>query len=95
MSELLGENNPCGQTILRLVARGSSIIAELLRLSKNVPDVFLGKNFVRDPQQLKYVAVLFDFRYLKDPEPFEQRINSNTELLDLEDEFQENHEANN
>jgi WASH complex subunit strumpellin len=87
---LLSDSNPCGQTILRIVSRGSAIIAELLRLSKNVPDVFLGPAFVRDPAQQKYSEVLFDFRYLKDPEPFEQRINSNTDLLDVEDEFQEN-----
>ena len=87
---LLADNNPCGQTLLRLVSRGSAIIAELLRLSKNVPEVFLGPAFIRDKEQMKYSEVLFDFRYLKDPEPFEQRINANTELLDVEDEFQDN-----
>ena len=87
---LLSDNNPCGQTLLRLVSRGSAIIAELLRLSKNVPEVFLGPAFIRDKEQMKYSEVLFDFRYLKDPEPFEQRINANTELLDVEDEFQDN-----
>ena len=35
------ENNVCGQTILRLASRGNAIITELLRLSQNIPDVFL------------------------------------------------------
>ena len=54
MSSLLDEQNPCGQTLLRIVSRGSSIIAELLRLSRNVPEC------------------------LKGPEPYEQKINSDT-----------------
>jgi len=39
--EFLSEDNIAGQTLLRLVARGSAIIAELLRLSDHVPPVFL------------------------------------------------------
>lgn len=35
--EFLAEDNDCGQTILRLVSRGSAIVAELLRLSLNIP----------------------------------------------------------
>lgn len=35
--EFLAEENDCGQTLLRLVSRGSAIIAELLRLSNNIP----------------------------------------------------------
>lgn len=38
--DLLAENNVCGQAALRLVARGNSIIAELMRLSDYVPQVF-------------------------------------------------------
>ena len=51
----LDEKNVCGQTLLRLVARGSAIIAELLRLSGHIPPELL--------EPSKYDAVLFDFRY--------------------------------
>ena len=44
MSSFTAENNACGQTLLHLVARGSSIIAELLRLAGNIPAVFYLKN---------------------------------------------------
>jgi hypothetical protein len=54
-----------------------------------MPDVFLGRNFIHDPQQLEYVAVVFDFRYLKDPEPVEQRINNSTELCRFEENYME------
>ena len=35
--EFLAEDNECGQTLLRIVSRGSGIVAELLRLSRNIP----------------------------------------------------------
>ncbi|KAH9083252.1 hypothetical protein LEN26_021034 [Aphanomyces euteiches] len=88
----LAEENDCGQSLLRLVSRGSAIIAELLRLSNNIPGVFLGSAFVEDPEQKKYLDILFDFAYLKNPEEFENRVNSDTDLLDIDDEFMGNHE---
>lgn len=39
--DFVDPNNDCGQTILKLVARGSAILAELLRLSNHIPEVFL------------------------------------------------------
>ncbi|OQR94163.1 strumpellin [Achlya hypogyna] len=90
--EFLAEENECGQTLLRLVSRGSAIIAELFRLSNNIPGIFLGSAFVEDPEQRKYLDILFDFAYLKNPEEFETAVNSNTELLDIDDEFMDNHE---
>lgn len=131
--EFLAEENDCGQTLLRLVSRGSAIIAELLRLSNNIPGyargalclsparfcgvfvclrfvltvvcicislrvvmllrvamawryacmcrVFMGPSHVEDPEQLKYLNILFDFAYLKNPEDFESMVNSNTVRL--------------
>jgi hypothetical protein len=35
----LDEENACGQSLLKLVSRGSAILAELLRLSDNIPKV--------------------------------------------------------
>lgn len=36
-SDFLGEASPAGQLLLRLVSRGNAILAELLRLSENIP----------------------------------------------------------
>ena len=38
--DFLAEDNVCGQTLLRLVARGNSIIAELKRMALATPSVF-------------------------------------------------------
>lgn len=38
----------------------------------------MGPSHVEDPEQLKYLNILFDFAYLKNPEDFENMINSNT-----------------
>jgi len=92
INDFLSEENLCGQNILRLTSRGSSIIAELLRLGANVPEVFLGADKIQDPEQRKYLDVLFDFQYLKEPEEFERKLNENVDLLDLDQEFQDNHE---
>ena len=89
--DLLNPENLCGQNLLRLVSRGSSIIAELLRLADNIPEVFLGADKVQDPSQLKYLAILYDFQYLREPQDYENRLNDNVELLELDQEFQENH----
>jgi WASH complex subunit strumpellin len=39
--EFLDPNNDCGQTLLKIAASGSAILAELLRLSNHIPEVFL------------------------------------------------------
>ena len=83
--------NLCGQNLLRLTSRGSAIIAELNRLADNIPEVFLGADKIRDPEQKKYLEVLFDFHYLRDPDEFEKKINKSADLLELDQEFQENH----
>eukprot|EP00605_Chrysophyceae_sp_TOSAG23-4_P000393 GSChrysophyteH1.ASY1.ANO1.449.1 assembled CDS len=75
--DFLSEDNLCGQNLLRIVARGSSIIAELLRLADNIPEIFLGADQVQDPDQQKYLQVMFDFQYLKEPEHFEKSVNDN------------------
>ena len=37
----LGEGNVAGRNMLKLCARGSAIISELLRLSENIPSAFM------------------------------------------------------
>jgi WASH complex subunit strumpellin len=39
--DFLDPNNDCGQALIKLAASGSAILAELLRLSNHVPEVFL------------------------------------------------------
>ena len=39
--DFLDPNNDCGQSILKLAAKGSAITAELMRLSNHIPEVFL------------------------------------------------------
>lgn len=39
--EFLHPDNVAGRTLLTLVARGSAILSELLRLSDHIPNVFL------------------------------------------------------
>jgi WASH complex subunit strumpellin len=90
--EFLSKDNLCGQNLLRITSRGSAIIAELLRLAANTPEVFLGADKIKDPEQRKYLNVLFDFQYLREPEEFEKKINDDVNLLDLDQEFQENHQ---
>jgi WASH complex subunit strumpellin len=90
--DFLNKENLCGQNLLRITSRGSAIIAELLRLSQNIPEVFLGPDRTKDPEQAKYLEVLFDFQYLREPEEYERKINEDVNLLDLDQEFQENHQ---
>lgn len=91
MGDFLRSDNQCGQNLLRITSRGSAIIAELLRLSAVLPEVFLPLEKIKDPEQKKYAPVLFDFQYLRDPEEFEKKIYESAELTDLDMEFQENH----
>ncbi|KAF0972785.1 hypothetical protein FDP41_009034 [Naegleria fowleri] len=80
----LSETNHCGQTLLQLVAHGNAIIAELLRLSHYIPPVF----FLDDK---KYQYIIFDFKYLKNQDAYDNRITSSSDLLDLDESFKESH----
>ena len=89
--DFLDDNNVCGQALLRLVSRGSAIIAELLRLSDHVPPA-VSANPEDDPAAAKYAPVLFDFKYLKTQEMYDKRINTNAELAEIDDEFHTTYE---
>lgn len=66
--------------LLKLVSRVQALIAELLRLSDRVPSAFT------DP---RYAPILFDLKYFKSPEVFEELIEVNSDLVALDDEFRE------
>lgn len=84
----LSPDNLCGRALLRLVSRGSSIIAELNRLATRVPAAYKG---VSAGDAAKYRTILFDFKYMKTPERYEHAISQNLDLVDLDDELQESH----
>ena len=91
--ELLSEDNVCGRTLLSIVGSGSAIITELLRLSDHIPPAFIQPKSVKPTARSKYAAVLFDFSYLKNPEDFDEKIDNSPDLVDLDEEFRENHVA--
>eukprot|EP01064_Diplonema_japonicum_P020497 TRINITY_DN2999_c3_g1_i1.p1 TRINITY_DN2999_c3_g1~~TRINITY_DN2999_c3_g1_i1.p1 ORF type:complete len:1160 (+),score=247.44 TRINITY_DN2999_c3_g1_i1:53-3532(+) len=83
--DFLGGDNRCGQQLLKLVSRGSSIIAELNRLSENIPPVFL------DVKKSEYAGLVFDFAYLNDEDKCEGQVQNNPALLEKDEEFRETH----
>lgn len=86
--DFLDDNSICGQTLLGLVSRGNAIIAELLRLAEFVPPVF---KLESKHDQQKYGEIVADFSYFKIAEYFDKKIETNSNLQDLDDEFRENH----
>eukprot|EP00727_Mastigamoeba_balamuthi_P013163 m51a1_g847 putative WASH complex (1158) ;mRNA; f:778413-782661 len=82
--DFLAEGNVAGQSLLRLVSRANAIIAELMRLSQNVPRLF---EEVPD----EYQNIIFDFRYLKNQDLYETRIEDSSELLELDGALKESH----
>ncbi len=91
--DFLSENNVAGQTILRLVSRGNAIVAELLRLSDNIPPPFIVPPLDKRKSVAKrpYDDVIFDFKYLKNQELYDTRIETTPELSDLDVEFRDAH----
>ena len=64
------------------VSDGNVLVADLLRLSGALPAPLTGG-------ASRYAPVLFDFRYLKDPEGQERRIEADSRLSALDDRFRE------
>ena len=85
--DFLHPNNVCGRTLLTLTARGSAILAELLRLSEHIPSFFTSDT------PSKYTPLLHDFRYLKSPELYDGKVDADADLTELDEEFRENHFA--
>jgi WASH complex subunit strumpellin len=86
--DFLAEENLCGQTVLKLVSRGNAIIAELLRLSDFIPLAF--RLETREELE-RYRYILPDFSYFEGPEYYETKIDSSSELQELDEKFRENH----
>lgn len=75
-----------GEVLLGLVSRGQALVAELLRLSQHAPSVLQQSS---SDSAGKYAALLFDFKYFKSPELYEEQVEANPTLTILDDEFRE------
>ncbi|KAJ7551564.1 hypothetical protein O6H91_06G020600 [Diphasiastrum complanatum] len=74
-----------GAALLNIVSRGQALVAELQRLSAHVPAPF------ESSSTHIYAPVLFDFKYFKSPEFYEERIEADPKLIALDDEFKESY----
>lgn len=84
----LDPNNDCGMTALRISAEGSAIIAEIQRVSQYIPIVFLPS----DSYEAKvYSGVIFDCTYIDRAEEYEDEIQNNVELIELDENFRESY----
>lgn len=86
--ELINRSNTCGWSLLTLVSRGSSIIAEIQRLSQYIPEDFtFSKTQVNHP----YYKILYDYDYFGQEAEIEKEIESSPTLLNLDQECRETH----
>lgn len=88
--DFLAENNACGQTLLRLVAKGNATIAELLRLKDVIPAVY-GKSPSKADAAKYGELIQADFNYFKSTEQFESKVEQSEHLQQLDEELKENH----
>ncbi|KAJ5073715.1 wash complex subunit strumpellin [Anaeramoeba ignava] len=72
-------------TSLKLSSRGNAIIAELFRLSDNIPEIY--KN---EPEKI-HEFILMDFQYLTQSGFVENQISENPTLSEMDEQFQENY----
>jgi WASH complex subunit strumpellin len=80
-------DDDCGQNALQLAARGSALIAEILRLSDYIPTVFK-----QGPEKApQYAKLICDFSYFNMQDSFEKVIQNSAELLQRDDEFRQTH----
>lgn len=84
--DFLSQDNYCGQTLLRLVSRGSAIITEMLRLSDYIPPAFWNKP---PAEAMVYAPIIVDFDYFKNLDAYESKINENQEYFELDENFRE------
>ena len=77
----------CNQELLKLVARGSAIICEILRLKDYIPEAYSNKN-----EEKAYKDLIFDFSIFKPDcyDKFDAKLKSDQELLDKDEDFRVN-----
>ena len=89
--DFLAENNSCGQTILKLVSRGNSIIAELLRLKDVIPNVYKSPTVQEKSKYGELLSVDLSYFSGQNDETFEKKIDGNQVLKGLDEELKETH----
>ena len=77
----------CAQEILKLVARGSAVICEILRLKDYIPEPFSFRN-----QDKQYKDIIQDFSLLKgnNLDKLEDKFKQDRELMDRDEDFRIN-----
>ena len=78
----------CNQELLKLVARGSAVICEILRLKDYIPEPYSNKN-----EEKQYKDIIFDFSIISKPDAldkFEAKLKTDQELLDKDEDFRVN-----
>lgn len=65
-------------------SHGNAIIAELLRLAEHIPEPFRLSS-------TRFSAVVMDMKYFQKDDWYEEKIHDSAELLDLDNEFRDNH----
>ena len=78
----------CNQELLKLIARGSAIICEILRLKDFIPEPYSNPN-----EEKLYKDIIFDFSIFNfgKLDAFEQKLRANQELFDKDEDFRENY----
>ena len=77
----------CNQELLKLVARGSAVICEILRLKDYIPEPYSNKN-----EEKLYKDIIHDFSIIKTDalDKFEAKLKTDQELLDKDEDFRAN-----
>jgi len=86
--DLLNRDNTCGWSLLTVVSRGSSIIAEIQRLSQYIPEDFLQPKI---KPTSPYSRILFDYEFFGREIEIDNMIEKDPELRELNDECRETH----
>jgi len=80
------DHDVCGQELLKLVARGSAIIAEILRLKDYIPEFYSNPK-----EEKKYSNIIFNFSYFENVDYYEDKIQNSVDIRNLDEEFRENY----
>ena len=78
----------CNQELLKLIARGSAIICEILRLKDFIPEPYSNP-----AEEKQYKDIIFDFSIFNNGniDAFEEKLRTNQDLFDKDEDFRENY----
>ncbi len=72
----------CNITVSMQVSQSHDLLAEILQLSSSLPAALRSSGG-------KYSPILSDFRFFRDPDAHEGKIEASQDLTDLDEEFRE------